>query len=103
MEWDVREHKDWKIVEYTRWLNIENYQKLENRAGVYIFANANHQVKYVGKAGAGRIVKEIYNAMYRGKNRGASLVKVLYTNSTVNAQSLETDLKNRYKPPNNYN
>lgn len=101
MRWDIRDHQDWRVVDYTRWLNIENYRNLENRAGVYIFADVNHQVKYIGKAGAGRMVNEISNAMYRGKSKGATLVKALYTNSSANAQSLETVLINKYNPPNN--
>lgn len=101
MEWDISDHQDWRVVDYTRWLNIANYQNLGKRAGVYIFADINHQVKYIGKAGAGRLVDEIDNAMRRGKDRGATLLKALYTNSTANAQSLETDLINKYNPPNN--
>ena len=101
MQWDISDHQDWRVVDNTRWLNINNYRNLEERAGVYIFANVNHQVKYIGKAGAGRIVDETYNAIYRGKNRGATQVKVLYTNSNSNALSLEAKLKDKYRPPNN--
>ena len=72
MQWDISDHQDWRVVDNTRWLNISNYQNLKARAGVYIFADVNHQVKYIGKAGAGRIVDETYNAIYRGKNRGAT-------------------------------
>ena len=82
---------------------LENYGNLENRAGVYIFADADLQVKYIGLAGAGRIVDEIYDAMYnRNKDRGASRVKALYTNSSDNARSLERDLIDKYDPPNNF-
>lgn len=101
MQWETSDHQDWRVVDYTRWLNISNYQNLEARAGVYIFADVNHQVKYIGKAGAGRVVDEIYNAIYRGKNRGATRVKVLYTNSNSNATSLEAKLIEKYNPPNN--
>ena len=101
MRWNVSDNRDWRVVKYTGWLNIEDYQDLEERAGVYIFADVDHQVKYIGKAGAGRIVDEIYSAQYRDKDRGATLVKVLYTNSSANAQSLETKLINKYGPPNN--
>lgn len=75
MEWDISDHHDWRVMDHTGWLNIANYQNLEKRAGVYIFADISHQVKYIGKAGAGRIVDEIYNAMKRGKDRGATLLK----------------------------
>ena len=101
MQWDISDHQDWRVVDNTRWLNISNYQNLEARAGVYIFADVNHQVKYIGKAGAGRIVDEIYNAIYRGKDRGATQVKALYTNSSGNATSLEAKLIDKYNPPNN--
>jgi len=46
---------------------LENYGKLEFRAGVYIFANASLQTKYIGKAGAGRMVLEIDSAIRRGR------------------------------------
>jgi len=101
MQWDISDHQDWRVADNTRWLNIINYQNLKARAGVYIFADVNHQVKYIGKAGAGRIVDETCNAIYRGKNRGATQVKVLYTNSNSNALSLETKLIDKYNPPNN--
>jgi len=102
MIWDIRDQQDRRVVDYSGWLNLENYENLENKSGVYIFADANHDVKYIGKAGAGRMVDEISNAISRGKNTGATLVKALYTNSSENAQSLETDLINKYDPPNNF-
>ncbi|MBA7601862.1 hypothetical protein ES703_08946 [subsurface metagenome] len=102
MIWDIRDQQDRRVVDYSGWLNLENYENLENKAGVYIFADANHDVKYIGKAGAGRMVDEISSAINREKNKGASLVKALYTNSSENAQSLETDLINQYDPPNNF-
>ena len=101
MEWSNKDQRDSKAVQNTRWMNIEYYENLENRAGVYIFANISHQVKYIGKAGAYRIVKEIASAISRDKDRGATLVKVLYTNSSSNAKSLERTLIDKYNPPNN--
>jgi excinuclease UvrABC nuclease subunit len=80
---------------------LENYGKLEFRAGVYIFANASLQTKYIGKAGAGRMVLEINSAIRRGKAFGATLLKALYTNSDANALSLENALRVKYNPPNN--
>lgn len=102
MVWDDKEVKDGRVKAYSvGWIVIGNYQTLENRAGVYIFADVDHQVKYVGKAGAGRMVEEIQDAIRRDKDRGATLVKALYINSDANALSLENDLKNKYHPPNN--
>lgn len=102
MIWDIGDQQDRRVVDYSSWLNLENYENLENKAGVYIFADASHDVKYNGKAGAGRMVDEISDAIRREKNKGATLVKALYTNSSENAQSLETDLINKYDPPNNF-
>jgi len=101
MEWNNNDANDWKVVESSYWRNLDNYAGLQARAGVYIFANSAYQVKYIGKAGAGRMVIEIADAIKRDKDFGATQVKVLYTNSDANAQSLERDLRNKYNPPNN--
>jgi hypothetical protein len=47
------------------------------------------------------MVVEIDNAIRRGKAFGTTLVKALYTNSDVNALSLENALIVKYNPPNN--
>jgi len=80
---------------------LENYGKLEFRAGVYIFANSSLQTEYIGKAGAGRMVLKINSVIRRGKAFGATLLKALYTNSDANALSLENALRVKYNPPNN--
>ena len=101
MKWDSRDHSDRKIVEYTGWRHLTNYGTFQNRAGVYIFTNADLQIKYIGTAGAGRMVVEISSAIRRNKDYGATMVKAIYTNSTANARSLERDLIEKYNPPNN--
>jgi len=101
MAWDSSDHSDYRVVSYTGWKNLENYGQLESRAGVYLFANESLQIKYIGKAGAGRMVFEIESAIRRGKDFGATLLKALYTNSGANALSLEDALIVKYNPPNN--
>ncbi|GAI36477.1 unnamed protein product [marine sediment metagenome] len=101
MIWESSDHSNWRVVENTGWRNIDNYGSFQARAGVYIFANVDLQVKYIGKAGAGRIVDEIASAIRRAKDWGATKVKVLYTNSSDNAASLERLLIDKYNPPNN--
>ena len=101
MIWDSSDHSDYRVIAYTGWRYLENYGTCEDRAGVYLFANADLHIKYVGKAGAGRIVIEIDNAIRRGKSYGATLVKALYTNSDANALSLESNLIAKYNPMNN--
>lgn len=101
MIWDPNDNFDNRVVKASDWIDIWRPDTLENRAGVYIFADIDQLVMYVGKAGAGRMADEVKNAIYRGKNNGAVMIKALYTNSDDNAWSLETDLRNKYNPPNN--
>lgn len=101
MEWDSSDQYDSRVVSFERWRDLGNFEGFEPRAGVYIFANVNWQVRYIGKAGARRMVSEIHNAIDRGKDYGATRVKALYTNSSENALSLERDLIIKYNPPNN--
>lgn len=89
------------VVQASSIITLNNFQTLQSRAGVYIFMNNMGQVKYIGKAGARRMVEEIASAIQRGKHFGATKVKALYTNSDENALSLERDLINRYNPVNN--
>lgn len=106
-QWDIAFHADQRIIDYTNWLYLENFGNLKFRsatstnAGVYIFANALHQVKYVGKAGIGRMVIEIYSAITRQKDKGATLVKALYTKTDSDALNLETELRRYFDPVNN--
>jgi len=101
MQWDNADGRDWRVVASSGWTMLSNYGNLEARSGIYVFADSALQVKYVGKAGAGRMVLEIQSAINRGKSRGASQVRALYTNSDANAQSLEQALIAKYNPPNN--
>lgn len=101
MIWDSQDNRDYRVVEHANWRQLTNYKDLEARSGVYIFADVNKQVKYVGKAGPWRMVDEISSAIQRGKHYGATHVKALYTNSDTNARTLESYLKRKYNPPNN--
>lgn len=101
MIWNSNDTNDYRVVSHAYWRQLNNYSDLEDRAGVYIFADVNKQVKYIGKAGARRMVLEIESALRREKGYGATQVKALYTNSDANALSLERDLINNYNPPNN--
>lgn len=101
MKWDSSNQRGRRIVSYSGWRHIKSYSGLKKKAGVYIFADVDLQVKYIGKAGADRMVEEITDAIYRDKERGATLVRALYTDSDKNARSLETDLIDKYDPPNN--
>lgn len=117
MKWVIIDKSESRVVEATEWLPITEYKKLQARAGVYIFADDNFDVKYIGKAGAGRMIVEvartkekkevskmiyeINSAIYRKKNTGATLVMALYTNSDDVALELEQELIAKYDPINN--
>lgn len=101
MKWQIKDESDKRIYTKSNWLPISNCDTLEERAGVYVFADSDFEVGYVGKAGVRRMVEEIRGAVGRKKNDGCEKVKALYTNSDVNAKSLEGELIQEYNPKNN--
>lgn len=107
MKWIVTSEEDSRIIEKSNWISIDEYKELKENYGVYIFANDDLDVKYIGKAGKRRMVLEhiqvfeIYSAICRGKDDGATQVKALYTNNNKKALTLESDLIKKYTPQNN--
>ncbi len=91
-----------KVIDSTEWIDLDKYKGLETRKGVYILSNFFYQVKYVGWAGDGDLVKEISGAIKNGKSAGASKIKVLYTKSELFAMVLEKRLIDKYNPINNF-
>lgn len=107
MKWDDSDFNDSRIVEFSDWIPKHDYKdEFEHRAGVYVFANKNYDVKYIGKAKAGRMIDEIYDAMRpredRQKDNGSTLIIALYTNSSDKAIQLEKALQRKYDPPLNF-
>lgn len=104
MKWNPYHAKDNRIVDSSSIIDIKNYINLQARSGVYIFMSRDHHIKYVGKAGPRRMKHEVYNAIQvRNKDKGATRVKALYTNSEENALQLERKLIDYYNPSNNFN
>lgn len=107
MKWNVTSEEDSRIIERSNWISIDEYTELKENSGVYVFANDDLDVKYIGKAGKRRMVLEhvqvfeIHSAICRGKDDGATQVKALYTNSNENALTLEKELIRIYTPDNN--
>jgi len=59
MQWDPNDVVDSRVVAFSEWwTNLKDYEKLEARSGVYLFANSNYDIKYIGTAGAHGIVEE---------------------------------------------
>ena len=102
MIWELSDAQDYRIATWDGWFNLNSVQEnAPKRAGVYVFVNSAFQVKYIGKAGAGRLQAEIQNALCREKGNGASRFAWFATNSDANALSLENDWIHKYQPPNN--
>lgn len=118
MIWEVTDEQNNRVIEASEWIPLSSYKtQLEERAGVYIFTDDDYDVKYIGKAGAGRMVVEnktkqekqevgkfffeVYSALRRKKDTGATQVKALYTNSDDVALNYENELIEKYNPPNN--
>jgi len=73
MKWDEDDENDYRIVDAGDWYSLDDLGEAPDRAGVYIFADRGTHVKYIGKAGAGRLRNEMRNAIYIGKSRGATI------------------------------
>jgi len=102
MQWDPNDVVDSRVVAFSEWwINLKDFGALEARAGVYLFANAKYDIKYIGTAGARKMVEEVRSAIDRKKNKGATRVRALYTNSNKKAQSLKKYLIKKYNPVNN--
>ena len=102
MQWDPNDVVDPKVVSASEWwINLKERENLEPRAGVYLLSNSKLDIKYIGHAGAGKMVQEISDAMKKKKSKGATQVRALYTNSNQKAESLEKFLVKKYDPVNN--
>ena len=105
MIWDTKSEKDSRIKEKGRWspLDLDAIDRLvPDRAGVYIFADVNLHIKYVGHAGAGNLREGIKSAIkQRKKGKGATKYKWFATNAKEKAVLLQKDWLQLYDPPNN--
>lgn len=85
-----------------RWFPISLADEIApTQAGVYVFTDCDLQVRYVGKAGAGRLRDEIQGALKRGKGYDVSQFGWFATNSEETALSLEKEWIGKYQPLNN--
>jgi hypothetical protein len=102
MQWDPNDVVDPRVVDVSEWwINLKDYTELEARSGVYLFANAKYDIKYIGTAGAHGMIKGVREAIDKKKSRGATKVRVLYTNAAGKAKSLRKYLIKKYNPVNN--
>ncbi|MGD9131246.1 MAG: hypothetical protein PVH73_06695 [Candidatus Bathyarchaeota archaeon] len=102
MQWDPNDVVDYRVVTVSEWwIKLKDYEKLETKSGVYLFANSKYDIKYIGTAKAHGMIKAVKGAIDKKKSKGATQVRALYTNSTGKAQSLAERLIKKYNPANN--
>lgn len=103
MRWNPQHEHDRRVINIGGWHEITKVEAhFPDCAGVYVFADADLHVKYVGKAGARRLRVQARDAcMSHHKCEGATLAGWLVTESGDAALELETLLIAIYRPPNN--
>ena len=99
MIWEVSDNLDWRVGDYTGWIDIQDYQEIENRSGIFVLVDCELQVKFIGYAERGNMKNAIARMLLKEKNLEISRIKVLYTNSSAYAELLIPILIKKYKPP----
>jgi excinuclease UvrABC nuclease subunit len=97
MQWDSRDGSDTRVVDRGGWCELGSIgSDFPDRVGVYVFADATLQVKYVGEAGQGRLRVAALDSVRRGEARAATQATWLARNSEATEQSLERVLIGKY-------
>ena len=103
MQFDYSDKDDKRIVESSPYaLDYPNdVDKAPDKAGVYMFIDANDDVVYVGKASGGRLKDEIKAKRDTRADKDAKKYRWFRTNSNEIAKDLEADWIKKYQPRNN--
>ena len=103
MKLDYGDKNDERVVESSPYaLDYPNdVDKAPDKAGVYMFIDANDEVIYVGKAAGGRLKDEIKAKRNTSADKDATKYRWFRTNSDEIAKDLEADWIKKYKPRNN--
>ena len=99
--WDNSDIKLPLVIKDSSWHFLHDFAHFKTCDGVFIFANAAHQVKYIGYTLEKCVVESIAEAISERKDEGTTLVKVLYTQNSKNALLISKVLKKKYNPENN--
>ncbi|MEI7595635.1 MAG: hypothetical protein WCK02_07805 [Bacteroidota bacterium] len=100
MKWNL-DITEKRICGATNWKSFNELTELEDKSGVYIFANNQLHLKYIGVFKTKSSLLEINDALKKGLGFNASLVKVLYTNTKNEAIALHNNIIELYQPVNN--
>ena len=100
--WSIQNNRSY-VTKKSGWCKLQNIKReWKNVNGVYLFANKNKVVKYVGYAGSSNLKKEALSSiMIRNKSKGATLAMYVQCSNKKSAKKLETELKHLYSPINN--
>jgi len=89
------------ISRHTHWSQLEDYRELARGMGIFILADDEHEVKFIGQAGSGNLAEDIDAALASGKGRSATGIKALYTPNSQSTRHIYKILLNKYQPPEN--
>jgi hypothetical protein len=101
MIWEDADRADWAVAKCGTWVRIRDVRRLfPSAAGVFVFADDHHEVRYVGQARWPRLGVEARGAVYRAKDHLATQALWLVTESDAEAFELAARLRQKYHPPN---
>jgi len=103
MKFDYKDKNDKRVVEKSPYAldYPADVDKAPNKAGVYMFIDAEDEVVYVGKASGGRLKDEIQSKKGTSCEKDATKYRWFRTNSDEVAKDLEFDWIKKYQPRNN--
>ena len=103
MTFDYNDKNDKRVVEASPYSfdYPADVDKAPNKAGVYMFINAQGDIVYVGKACGGRLCDEIKAKKGEDAEKDAKSFRWFRTNSDETAKALEADWIKKYQPINN--
>lgn len=99
MKWNDKDMDDNRILAAEGF--FDDLDDVPPVAGVFVFVDANSDVKYIGTAPDGHLSDAAQRAYEGGKGQGATLVGWARTFSYSKALSLAADWTAKYNPPNN--
>ena len=103
MKFDYGDKNNKRVVESSPYARDypRDADKAPEKAGVYMFIDANDEVVYIGKASGSRLKDEIKTKRNTSADKDAKKYRWFRTNSDEAAKDLEADWIKKYKPRNN--
>jgi hypothetical protein len=97
MKWDEKDASDERVVKTGRWCSVNSVNKIfPNAHGVYIFADQNLNVKFIGCSKENGLKQTAQESLYRDENYGATKAFWLVTADSEEAQYLRRQLVKKY-------